>query len=53
MSSIEGFQLSQSIRRKVEEMKSLCEEFVGAISEYHMAFHIKHMREVLDALRIK
>jgi len=26
-------------------------EFVGAISEYHMDFHIKHMREVLEALR--
>lgn len=26
-------------------------EFIGAISEYHMDFHIKHMQEVLEALR--
>ena len=25
-------------------------EFVGAMSEYHMDFHIKHMREILEAL---
>ena len=25
--------------------------FVSAISEYHMDFHVKHMREVLEALR--
>lgn len=25
--------------------------FVSAISEYHMDFHIKHMREILEALR--
>jgi hypothetical protein len=28
-------------------------EFVAAISEYHMDFHIKHMREILEALQAK
>jgi hypothetical protein len=27
--------------------------FVGALADYHMEFHIKHMREILQALGVK